>query len=27
MPDWGMTIPTQGIADLIAHLKTTFKGE
>lgn len=27
MPDWGMTIPTKGIADLIAYLKTTFKGE
>lgn len=27
MPDWGMTISAQGIADLIAHLKTTFKGE
>ncbi len=27
MPDWGLTIPTQDLADLIAHLKTTFKGE
>ena len=27
MPDWGLTIPTQDLADLITHLKTTFKGE
>jgi mono/diheme cytochrome c family protein len=27
MPDWGLTIPAQDLADLIAHLKTTFKGE
>jgi mono/diheme cytochrome c family protein len=27
MPDWGLTIPPQGIADLIAHLRETFKGE
>ncbi len=26
MPDWGMTLPMQDIANLIAHLKTTFKG-
>jgi len=27
MPNWGPTIPTQGIADVIAYLRTTFKGE
>jgi mono/diheme cytochrome c family protein len=27
MPDWGMTIPEQDLADLIAYLKKTFKGE
>jgi len=27
MPDWGLTIPPQGIADLIAYLRETFKGE
>jgi len=27
MPDWGLTLPPQDIADLIAYLKTTFKGE
>jgi len=27
MPDWGMTIPTQGLADLIAYLRSTFKGQ
>jgi mono/diheme cytochrome c family protein len=27
MPDWGLTIPPQGIADLIAYLRVTFKGE
>lgn len=26
MPDWGLTIPSQGIADLIAYLRATFKG-
>ncbi len=26
MPDWGMTIPMQDIANLTAYLKTTFKG-
>lgn len=27
MPDWGLTIPSQDFADLIAYLKKTFKGE
>ena len=27
MPDWGMTIPKQDLADLLAYLRTTFKGE
>ena len=27
MPDWGLTIPPQGVADLIAYLRVTFKGE
>lgn len=27
MPDWGLTIPPQDFADLIAYLKKTFKGE
>lgn len=27
MPDWGLTIPPQGIADLIAYLRETFKGD
>lgn len=26
MPDWGLTIPTQDLADLIAYLRATFKG-
>ncbi|MBT5469787.1 MAG: c-type cytochrome, partial [Nitrospina sp.] len=26
MPDWGMTIPTQDLADLIAYLRETFSG-
>jgi mono/diheme cytochrome c family protein len=26
MPDWGLTIPEQGIADLLAYLRQTFKG-
>jgi mono/diheme cytochrome c family protein len=27
MPDWGLTIPPQGITDVIAYLRETFKGE
>ena len=27
MPDWGLTLPTQDIADVIAFLRNTFKGE
>lgn len=27
MPDWGLTIPTQDLADLITYLRSTFKGE
>jgi mono/diheme cytochrome c family protein len=27
MPDWGLTIPTQDLADLIVYLRSTFKGE
>jgi mono/diheme cytochrome c family protein len=27
MPDWGMTIPPQSLADVIAHIRSTFKGE
>ena len=27
MPDWGMTLSPQNIADVIAHLRSTFKGE
>ncbi len=27
MPDWGLTIPTQDFADLIAFLRSNFKGE
>jgi len=27
MPDWGLTIPKQDLADLIAYLRVTFKGE
>jgi len=26
MPDWGLTIPPQDMADLIAYLRSTFKG-
>jgi len=26
MPDWGLTIPPQDLADLIAYLRATFKG-
>jgi len=26
MPDWGLTIPPQDMADLIAYLRATFKG-
>jgi mono/diheme cytochrome c family protein len=27
MPDWGMTIPKQDLADLMAYLRSNFKGE
>ena len=27
MPDWGRTIPTQSLADVIAYVRSTFKGE
>ncbi|QPJ65577.1 MAG: c-type cytochrome [Candidatus Nitrohelix vancouverensis] len=27
MPDWGMTLPPQDIADVIAYIKSTFKGQ
>jgi len=26
MPYWGLTIGQQGVADVMAYLKTTFKG-
>ena len=27
MPDWGMTLPKQNLADVIAYLRATFKGQ
>ena len=27
MPDWGMTLSKQNIADVIAYLRSTFKGK
>lgn len=27
MPDWGLTLPAQDFADLIAYLRATFKGQ
>ncbi|MZG53001.1 MAG: cytochrome c [Nitrospinae bacterium] len=27
MPDWGLTLPKQDLADVIAYLRSTFKGE
>ncbi len=27
MPDWGLTLPPQDLADVIAYLRATFKGE
>ena len=27
MPDWGMTLGEQGVADVIAYMRATFKGE
>lgn len=27
MPDWGMTLPEQSLADVIAYVRSTFKGQ
>lgn len=27
MPDWGLTLPEQSLADVIAYVRSTFKGE
>ncbi|MZH02199.1 MAG: c-type cytochrome [Nitrospinae bacterium] len=27
MPDWGLTLPEQSLADVIAYLRSTFKGQ
>jgi hypothetical protein len=27
MPDWGLTLPEQSLADVIAYVRSTFKGQ